>query len=1512
MKKLLLFSLFTLVACLLCSMSAAEAEAYACYTSSNTTLTFYYDNLRSSRSGTTYDLNTGYDWPGWRRDGNNASVTRVVFDSSFAGARPTSTHLWFGDMVHLTSITGMKQYLNTSSVTDMGSMFYWCKAMTNFDLSGFNTAQVKDMEGMFMGCSNLRSLDLSGFNTAQVTEMDLMFDDCSSLTSIDLSSFNTSSVTQMDYMFDNCSGLTSLDLSNFNTAQVTTMYCMFRGCSGLTNLDLSTFNTAQVTNMQFMFQDCSDLETIYVRSGWSTDAVTATGSEDMFLNCTNLMGGQGTTYNSSHVDKAYAHIDGGTSNPGYLTAPTESYACYTPSNTTLTFYRDNMRFLREGTTYDLNTGRDDPGWYSMRNAITRVIFNESFAGARPTTTYMWFSDMKNLDTICNIENLNTVDVTVMSSMFNSCSKLKNIDLSHFNTGNVTSMSSMFNGCESLSSLDVSSFVTGHVTDMCKLFSYCKSLTNLDLRSFSVSRASDMRFMFSGCSSLKTLNLSSFYIRDNLHRYMQAMFSGCSSLTTIYGTDWMMDHVIDYALYLFEGCNSLVGEQGSSFAEYGDGNSYARVDGGPYFPGYFSTWREPYAMYDSNSNTLYFHYDDGKFNSTRPTYELNTGDSIPGWNDISASITRVYFDISFQLFRPTSTYMWFSGMTNLDSIANIEYLITDSVTNMQRMFEGCSKVRRLDLNLFNTANVTDMSYMFKDCSALTDLRTSTSFSATHVTDMAGMFWGCSSMTSIDVSGFQTVNATNMNSMFRGCSNLSDLDLTRFYPGNVRDMDYMFEGCTALTSLNLQIFNTENVTSMNGMFSNCSNLTTIYATDLWTTESVTTSSDMFAGCTSIVGRMGTTYDPAHVDATYAHIDDGPSNPGYLNADTESYACYTPNNTTLTFYRDNMRYSREGTTYELNDLNMYRSSTRPGWYAVRSDVTRVIFDPSFGYARPRTTHEWFSGMYNLDSIIGIEYLNTYYVKEMDYMFTNCSKLTSIDLSHFYTTYATDMSYMFSGCRRLTSLDLSRFNGEMMTNMSYMFNNCTALMSLDLSAFNTSKVTSMSYMFNNCTGLTSLDLSTFNTSKVTNMSYMFNNCTGLTSLDLSNFDTSRASNMSYMFNGCTGLTSLDLSNFSLYALVSTISNMFYGCSELTTIYANKEWKVLSMTNSDSMFRGCTKLVGGKGTTYDSSHTNYLYARIDMGPSLPGYFTEKLTAEAYACYTSDNTTLTFYFDSQRNSREGTTYDLNVGAHQPDWVVDGTYSSVNQVVIDPSFAEARPTSTYSWFFCMENVQSITGLDYLNTDSVTNMAAMFMGCTGLTSLDLSSFNTTMVADMFHMFYECSNLASLDVSSFNTAKVRDMRGMFRNCSKLTSLDLSSFNTAKVENMSMMFSGDSQLVTIYAADGWSIAEDTYVSSMFENCTSLVGGMGTTYDPNHVDGEYAHIDGGSGDPGYFTAKAGGQHGDVNGDGIVNISDATALINLLLSASALPSTADINQDGIVNISDATALINFLLGGNWN
>ena len=178
-----------------------------------------------------------------------------------------------------------------------------------------------------------------------------------------------------------------------------------------------------------------------------------------------------------------------------------------------------------------------------------------------------------------------------------------------------------------------------------------------------------------------------------------------------------------------------------------------------------------------------------------------------------------------------------------------------------------------------------------------------------------------------------------------------------------------------------------------------------------------------------------------------------------------------------------------------------------------------------------------------------------------------------------------------------------------------------------------------------------------------------------------------------------------------------------------------------------------------------------------------------------------------------------------------------------------------------------------------------------------------------------MTNLDLSHFNTSKVTDMTGMFDGCSGLTSLDLSSFNTSKVTKMIRMFYGNRNLRTIYVGNGWSTEAVTSSSGMFYNCTNLVGGQGTTYNANHVDKTYAHIDGGTSNPGYFTAKNAGLRGDVNGDGSVNISDVTALIDFLLSGNASGislSGADCDQDSSVNISDVTSLIDYLLNDSWN
>ena len=185
-------------------------------------------------------------------------------------------------------------------------------------------------------------------------------------------------------------------------------------------------------------------------------------------------------------------------------------------------------------------------------------------------------------------------------------------------------------------------------------------------------------------------------------------------------------------------------------------------------------------------------------------------------------------------------------------------------------------------------------------------------------------------------------------------------------------------------------------------------------------------------------------------------------------------------------------------------------------------------------------------------------------------------------------------------------------------------------------------------------------------------------------------------------------------------------------------------------------------------------------------------------------------------------------------------------------------------------------------------------------------------MRQLFDGCSGLTSLDVSNFDTSNVTDMSSMFSWCKGLQQLDLSGFNTSKVTNMSCMFNECDNLRTIYVGDSWTTAAVTSSSYMFDVCHSLVGGKGTAYSSsNPKDKTYAHIDGGPSNPGYFTGKGGGLRGDVNGDGKVNISDVTALINLLLAGNTPPSTADCNQDGKVNSSDVTALINYLLSGSW-
>ena len=503
----------------------------------------------------------------------------------------------------------------------------------------------------------------------------------------------------------------------------------------------------------------------------------------------------------------------------------------------------------------------------------------------------------------------------------------------------------------------------------------------------------------------------------------------------------------------------------------------------------------------------------------------------------------------------------------------------------------------------------------------------------------------------------------------------------------------------------------------------------------------------------------------------------------------------------------------------------------------IVHIVFDKSFSTYTPTSLFRFFKDLTKLETITGLEYLNTAKVTDMYSMFYNCSSLTSLDVTHFNTANVTDMSEMFFMCSSLTSLDVTHFNTAKVTDMHSMFYSCSSLTSLDVTHFNTAKVTNMLAMFYSCSALTSLDVTHFNTANVTNMSRMFSSCSSLTSLDVRNFNTANVMNMNGMFSYSVALTSLYLTNFNTEK-VTNMEDMFSGCKALTTIYASSKFVTTRVTKSSGMFNKCEKLKGEVVWKKDKA-TDKTYAKIEGG-----YFSGGIPRVKYA-----DGTLTFFLTSKETLGENE-YELNSGKNLPEWVKKHIFG-ITKVVFDTSFANARPTSCYMWFYLCGNLNQVEGIKNLNTKEVTDMAGMFCKCRDLSSLDVSGFNTEKVTDMSEMFDECISLKLLDVAKFNTANVKSMSNMFYNCQNLVSLNVTNFNTANVTNMQGMFSGCPALTTIYASDKFVTGQVTDGSNMFSNCINLKGFINYKNNSDKTDHTYANYK-----TGYFT-KLVGKNGD-------------------------------------------------------
>ena len=360
-------------------------------------------------------------------------------------------------------------------------------------------------------------------------------------------SFSTYTPTTLYGFFGSRTELETITgLEYLNTAKVTNMRYMFYSCSSLTLLDVTHFNTAKVTDMGYMFYNCSSLTTIYASSKFVTPQVST--SFNMFYNCKKLKGEEEWTKGKA-TDKTYAKTAGGYfRDKAYDNRPWVKYA-----DGTLTFRCGYKKTLGENE-YELNSGENWPKWFTYASKISKVVFEASFANARPTNCYAWFVNFKNLTQIEGIENLNTENVTSMRDMFNGCSSLISLDVTNFNTAKVTDMRYMFYSCSKLTSLDVTKFNTEKVTNMSYMFYNCKALTSLDVTNFNSENVTNMNWMFYNCSKLTSLDVTNFNTENVTN--MSFMFSGCSTLTTIYVNDKFVIDKVTNGSYMFENCTNL--------------------------------------------------------------------------------------------------------------------------------------------------------------------------------------------------------------------------------------------------------------------------------------------------------------------------------------------------------------------------------------------------------------------------------------------------------------------------------------------------------------------------------------------------------------------------------------------------------------------------------------------------------------------------------------------------------------------------------------------------------------------------------------------------------------------------------------------------------------------------------------------------------------------------------------------------------------------------------------------
>ncbi|MBR5684285.1 MAG: BspA family leucine-rich repeat surface protein [Ruminococcus sp.] len=1166
------------------------------------------------------------------------------------------------------------------------SFLFYEKSIETIDLKNADTSNVTDMSHMFAGMLKIKYLDLSGCDTSNVTNMSGMFSSWwHSADYINISGLDTSKVTDMSDMFT-FNDVGPFDLTIFDTSNVTDMSNMF-GWSGADVLDLSSFDTSKVTDMSDMFY-VANPKTIYVGPGWTTES--AIGA-DMFGECYDIVGGAGTVYDPNQTGIEYAHVDGGSENPGYLTfkdpQKDESYFDAETGTLHLKGYVRNGGeetglalpegvegidviniVADEGTVLPedcrwLLLGLDSVETIDLKNADSSNVTDMSYMFGNTNLylalyeeDYLPYSHIKSIDLI----GMDTSNVTDMSYMFAGCLELESLDLSSFDTSNVQSMKYMFLIDAALKSLDLSSFDTSYVSDMSNMFDLCFGLEHIDIKSFNTMYVNDFSGMFNGCRSLTSLDISNFDTR--WAKDMNRMFTGCEELSDIDLSSFVTRQVTDMS-YMFCNCDKLKSLDISNFDTayvtdmsnmFGGCNSLETIIVG-------NGWST-----ESVEEASYMFYRCEKLKGGEGTvYDEKHIDieyaHVDGANDNPGYFTpmdtngdETYYDAETETLHLKGNVRNSTNGTGIiypDVInGDIKHIVADEGTvlpvDSNHLFSHTS-AETIDLKNADTSNVTDMSYMFEWGYSIQAIDF-TNFDTSKVTNMAGMFSNWYHTTPpIDISGFDTSNVTNMSGMFSACT-AESFDFSHLDTSSVTNMSGMFMW-GGYDSLDLNNFDTSNVTDMSNMFGWNYGIETIDISS-FDTSNVTNMDSMFAACgrltTVYVGPNWTTENvvltpwfPMFTDCESLIGGEGTKissdhDIDYAHADggkeNPGYFTLKENNKDKSYFD-----AETGTLHlkgEIRGAGYDKGLVLPAGVD-RNKVNHIIAEE--GTVLPEDCSYFCIRIPNLETI-DLHNADTSNVTDMSYMFMPVDDenydMKEINISNFDTSKVTNMKGMFKWCTMAKAPDFSSFDTSNVTDMSEMFAYSTMIRELDLSSFDTSNVTDMSGMFAKCILLESIDVSSFNTSKVTDMSEMFM-LTPVEYLDLSGFDTINVTDMSNMFCG-SHIRSIDTNGFDTRNVTNMQGMFFNSCIESIDV---SKFDTSNVTDMSDMFDACGRLELLDMSSFDTSNVKNMAGMFAGCNSL-----EKITVgDGWSTESLEESACMFSGCEKLKGGAGTVYDEN-------------------------------------------------------------------------------------------------------------------------------------------------------------------------------------------------------------------------------------------------------------------------------